>query len=899
MTVIAIWAIRAGTSPAPTSSPDFVTALLDRRMELTHEFASHILKLSSKALVLWPCMLEVFRGEIMLRGLILCFLLMLLAVLPPARHAQDEKAGDEFNKSVQPFFSKNCYLCHNSELKSGNLNLEAYKTADAIKQDGNRLDRVLQKLSAGEMPPKGMPRPDETELKTIIRWLESETKRANAPTAPDPGRVTARRLNRTEYNNTVRDLLGVDLRPADDFPQDDSGYGFDNIGDVLSLSPALMEKYIASAEKIARAAVFGPEQMKPTLVRPKAIWRMIKPSPVPLKDYDLTGLSLPNSTHVIYRFPTDGEYVIRAMMGGERPRASEAIQVILWVDGHEVQTLDLDIEGGGSFSDDRQEFYGWTREFRAKLTAGEHWIAVSIPRLYEGLPPEYGGPNPSKRPKPPPPVFKPPRDATPERIEELRKKFEERLATPAPANAVRINSLEIGGPYQQAKTPSVESLKRIYVCGHLDGHHQPGCARKIIASLAHRAYRRPVTEEEIDQLVKLCALAREQGDSFEEGICLSIQAMLVSPHFLFRIERDRGDQKRGDQKRGDQKAQAAEPVSQHELASRLSYFLWSTMPDDQLLGLADQGTLSNPRVLAAEVRRMLKDPKSRALVENFGGQWLELRKLESVKPDKNRFPEFDEYLRISMRRETELFFDYIVHEDRSILDFIDANYTFINEPLAALYNIPDIKGPEFRKVTLASDTGRGGILTQPAILTVSSYATRTSPVLRGKWILGNLLNAPPPPPPPDVPNLNEAAVGSSASLRQQLEEHRKNATCASCHSRMDPLGFGLENFNAIGAWRTMDGKFPIDSSGVLPDGRKFQGPQELKAILKADRDGFTEGLTEKLLTYALGRGLEPYDKPAVKEIAGRVAADDYRFSSLVLEIVKSLPFQMRRGNQSP
>lgn len=319
------------------------------------------------------------------------------------------------------------------------------------------------------------------------------------------------------------------------------------------------------------------------------------------------------------------------------------------------------------------------------------------------------------------------------------------------------------------------------------------------------------------------------------------------------------------------------------------------MPDDELLRCADQGRLKKPEVLAAQVERLLKDPKSRALVESFGGQWLELRKLESVKPDRERFPEFEEYLLRSMRRETELFFDNILRQDLSILDFLDGNYTFLNERLAQFYKIAGVTGTEFRKVDLTG-TERGGVLTQASVLTVSSYATRTSPVLRGKWILENLLNAPPPPPPPDVPNLDEARIGQSASMREQLEQHRKNATCASCHARMDPLGFGLENFDATGAWRTQDGKFPVDASGTLPDGRSFKGPQELRAILRADRTAFTEGLTEKLLTYALGRGLERYDKPAVKKIASLVAAENYRFSSLVLEIVRSLPFQMRRGN---
>ena len=319
------------------------------------------------------------------------------------------------------------------------------------------------------------------------------------------------------------------------------------------------------------------------------------------------------------------------------------------------------------------------------------------------------------------------------------------------------------------------------------------------------------------------------------------------------------------------------------------------MPDDELLLCAEQGILRRPAVLTLEVRRMLRDPKSHSLVENFGGQWLELRKLESVKPDRQRFPEFEDYLRVSMRRETELFFENIVREDRSILDFIDGNYTFLNERLARFYQIPGVRGPEFRKVLLNGNEQRGGVLTHASVLTVSSYATRTSPVLRGKWILENILNAPPPLPPPDVPNLDEAKIGSTASLRQQLEQHRQNPTCAACHVRMDPLGFGLENFDAIGAWRTQDGKFPIDASGILPDGRSFHGPHELKVIVKANSTAFAECLSEKLLTYALGRGLERYDKPTVKKIAGGVEAHNYRFSSLVLEIVRSLPFQMRRG----
>ncbi len=819
--------------------------------------------------------------------MIVLFLLLWVALEPPARRAQQAPGAASFESSVLPFLAANCYACHNAQLSSGGLNLEAYTTAASIARDREKWERLRQKLQAGEMPPKGRPRPDQAQLAAVISWIERELLRHSHAPGPTAGHVTARRLNRAEYNNTVRDLLGVDLRPADDFPQDDSGYGFDNIGDVLSLSPVLMERYLAAAEKVARAAIFGPELLKPTLVQYRPQGRNIKPSRTPLFDYDLTGLSLPNALHLEHRFPASGEYLFRVFLGGTRPAASEPLSIALWVDGERVQTVSFDPEKLASFEIDRQELGGKVVELRAPVKAGEHWIAVSLLRLYEGLPPRYKGPNPSQRPQPPPPEFKPPPGLPPERVAELRKRFEERRAEldRIAANDARIGYLEIGGPYNQVRGPSAESLKKVYTCGHLTGQHEASCARKIITNLARRAYRRPVTPQEVTQLVHLVSLALERGDSFEEGICQALQAILVSPHFLFRIEK-------GTNVRQGQRA-AARLLNSHELAVRLSYFLWSSMPDEELMRLADQGRLHQRVVLKRELQRMLKDPKARALVENFGGQWLELRKLETVKPDRQRFPEFDEYLRLSMRRETELFFEHIVREDGSILDFIDSNYTFLNERLARFYQIPGVQGPEFRKVELPANAQRGGILTHASILTVSSYTTRTSPVLRGKWILENFLNAPPPPPPPEVPNLDEAKINSAASLRQQLEEHRRNPICASCHARMDGLGFGLENYNAIGAWRAQEGAQPIDASGTLPDGRSFRGPQELKAILRAERDAIVEGLTEKLLIYALGRGLESYDRPTVKKIARKVAADNYRFSSLVLEIVKSEPFQTR------
>jgi hypothetical protein len=842
--------------------------------------------------------------------LVSCFLLFLLAMgasaqraqqatippvapLPPAAQSPEppKETTEGFDTIVRPFVAENCVPCHGFKKQKNGLNLESYESVASLTDDHERWAEVVRKLRAREMPPEEEPQPSEHKRQAVAGWLARELERIDRTTPPDPGRVTARRLNRSEYNNTVRDLLGVETHPADDFPQDDAGYGFDNIADVLSLSPVLMEKYVSAGEKVSRMAVFGPPILKPTLIRLRSEGRRVRDARTYPDAYDLTGLSMPNAFHAVHRVPVEGDYVIRVALGGLRPAGSEPIAVTLWVDERQVQAIPHDQERAASFNDDRQDFGGHTLEFKVRLGAGDRRIAVAIPRIFEGLPLRYNGPKPSKRPAPPPRQFKPPPTASPERIEQLRKQF---AATQAdlekiPMNGVRVNSVDVGGPYAQATGPSRASLLKVYTCGHVKSAHTALCARRIVTSLARRAFRRPVTARELDSYVDLVKRVEKQEGSLAEGLAVGIQAILVSPDFLFRMERDRA--------KGATKA-AHHPISQHELATRLSYFLWSSMPDAQLRRAADLGTLRNPRVFSAQVRRMLRDPKSRALAENFGGQWLQFRALESVTRDRERFPDFEDYLRLSMRRETELFIEDIIRQDRRILDFIDGRYSFLNERLARHYGIPNVSGPDFRRVDL-SDTPRGGVLTQASVLTVSSYATRTSPVLRGRWVLDNLLDAPPPEPPPDVPNLKEEEIGSAASMREQLEMHRKDPTCASCHRRMDPLGFGLENFDAVGAWRTVDGKFPIDATGTLPDGRSFNGPEELRAILKADHQAFEHCLTAKLLTYALGRGLERYDKRTVSGIVSRLPEHEYRFSGLILEIVNSLPFQSRRSASTP
>ena len=783
---------------------------------------------------------------------------------------------------VFSFVDKSCIACHNAKLKSGDVDLASPRTANTFDEDREIWEKALGKMKTGQMPPPGMPRPEAGAVRQITVWLENEFDRQDRTVKPDPGRVAAHRLNRAEYNNTIRDLLGADIRPADNFPADTAAFGFDNISDALSLSPALLENYVDAAERSVRTALFGPEKRKPAAVHYSAPVRINDTRgrsslPKDLFNYDQTGLSTLHSMHVVHRFPVDGEYSFRIVLNGHRPNQSEPVHPALFIDGKMIQEFEVDAT----------DLEGQIVELRTQVTAGDHLLSASYLRTYHGLPPSYKGPEPSKRP--PEPLISARGKLTEKDIETLRK-YGTRIKTDSIETRVdnRFESLDVGGPFTQATAPSPLSLRKIYVCGHAQGKHMDGCARTVITRFASRAFRRPVKAQEVAHYVDLVALARKQGDSFEEGIATALQAILVSPNFLYRMETD-------------QPAQAGRPwapVTQYELASRLSDVLWSTMPDEELLRVAGQGGLRKPAVLARQVMRMLRDPKANALVEGFAGQWLQFRNIDVVKPDQERFPVFDDGLRHAMRRETELFIGSIVQEDGSLLNLLDANYTFLNERLARFYGIGGVNGPAFRRVDVAGTARGGGVLAHASVLTISSYSTRTSPVLRGKWILENLLNAPPPAPPASVPPLDDAKVGQSGTLRQQMEEHRKNPACASCHSVMDPLGFGLENFNAIGAWRTEDGKFPVDSKGTLPDGRSFQSPGELKAILKSNRDAFVRGLTEKLLTYALGRGLERYDRPAIAGITDKVSSGDYRFSQLILGVVTSLPFQNRRAREA-
>jgi hypothetical protein len=760
--------------------------------------------------------------------------------------AAQPAADPVYKERVVPFLAKNCGSCHNEKVRMGNVSL-----ADPGR-DTTIWSKVHERLSTGRMPPPGSPRPDASDTAFVLAWMEPLTKHSRA--AADAGRVTSRRLNREEYNNTIRDLLGIATRPADEFPLDDAGYGFDTVGDVQSVSPMLMEKYIAAARRLSKLAVYGePVPAKPT----KLVRFMTKKS----QDDPTPGVLPFSNRGAIYgsfSFPVSGEYELRMRVGNYRPRVNQTprqrdlsrkrglseaekqeldalnrqayppVRMVLTLDGRQILTEV--VEGNIDFQYAHGESIA-----RVKVDAGVHHFRASFP-AFANLENPLDNMNTDGR----------------------RKLF--------------IDYLDIVGPFNPAVSRS-ELQRMLFACDE----QTPACAEKMVGALARRAYRRAVTPEEVNRLAGLVAQVRSRGDSFAEGIRVALEAVLLSPHFLFRPE---------------PAARREEPVSDYDLASRLSYFLWSSMPDETLLRAAGQGVLRQPAVLRAQVQRMLEDPKADALVENFAGQWLSLRILDKRKPDPKQFPRVDDELLDAMRRETTLFTKAILQENRSILEFLDGRSMFVNGPLARHYGIAGVDGEEFQHVQ-PKDGRRGGVITQGAVLTLSSYATRTSPVLRGRWVLETLLGTPPPPPPADVPALPEGTHANTASLRQRLEQHRENPNCAVCHDLMDPIGFGLENFDAAGAWREKDGGFPIDNSGRLSSGETFRGPEELRRVLTKQSSMFARNFVEKLITYALGRGLEPGDAPEVDRILKVTAADGYRARTLIQEIINSRVFLMR------
>jgi hypothetical protein len=736
-----------------------------------------------------------------------------------------------------------CDTCHFGPKARAGVNLESLDLAN-LDSDGALWEKVLRKLRSREMPPPGAPRPDVTTYEVLVNAIEGERDRL-ADARPNPGRPTLHRLNREEYANAIRDLLALDIDVSDLLPADDTGYGFDNIGDVLTVSPSLLERYLLAAGKISRQAVGDtamPASYQTYSLRPglKQAERMSETMP----------LGSRGGTAIQHRFPVDGEYEIS--VGLQRDRADAILsngrerKLDLRLDDQRLELFTIAAQnktlGAGEEADSHLKV-------RLPVQAGVRTVVATF--LKDTMVPEGI-------------VFKP-------RIDAIQAHFE------------GVGAISIAGPFNVKGPGATPSRGRIFVCHPSAAAEEEACAEKIITAFAHRAYRRPVTADDLPQLIALYRQGATTG-GFETGVRLALQKILVSPEFLFRVELDPAD---------------AQPGSVHrirdiELASRLSFFLWSSIPDDELLAVAERAELSDPKVLESQVRRMLADPRSKSLVKNFTGQWLFLRNIAGMQPDVSAFPNFDENLRDALRKETELVLESTLRENRSVADLLNTDYTFINQRLAEHYGIKGVYGSEFRRIAV-TDPKRQGLLGHASIMAVTSYPDRTAPTIRGKWVLEQLLGTPPPPPPPNVPALKEDSAVRVLTMRQRMEEHRASPQCAVCHRIMDPIGFALENFDGLGRWRDVDGEegtTKIDSSGVLPDGTAFDGPVGLRDILVAKRGMFVETFTERLLTYALGRGTEPYDAPVIRKIVRESASGDYHWSSIILGIVKSKPFQM-------
>jgi hypothetical protein len=744
-----------------------------------------------------------------------------------------------------------CVSCHNERVKTADLMLDR---VDVTTPGTNAevWEKVMRKVHTGTMPPSNMPQPSQEDRKALLTWLETSLDSA-AATKPNPGRTdTLRRMNRTEYRNAIRDLLLLDIDANSLLPADESGHGFDNLT-VGDLPPTLLDRYISAAQKISRLAIGSTQtSMQADTIRlPADRTQETHVDGLPLGTRG--GVSIP------YTFAQDGEYEIQVWLardlsgnvGGLRER-SRSHEMVVLVDREPEKTFTIQ-----KLVDDDTTL---DKDLRVRVTvsAGPHDIGVTFINDSSSL-------------------------LEAQRQPQLARFNERRHPRTAPA----VDQVSVSGPYAAKGATDTPSRRRIFVCRPegADTEKELACARTILSTLMRRAYRRPVSKAEVEGPLALYRDGRADGD-FDASIGGALSAVLINPEFLFRVEADPKNIAAG----------AAYRITDLELASRLSFFLWSSIPDDELLDLAIRGRLSRPEELEKQTRRMLADPRSFNLATNFAGQWLRLRNLDAVVPSTKLYPDFDDNVREAFRQETELFFDSVLREDRSVLDLIRADYTFLNERLARHYGIPNVYGSHFRRVTLAPDSRRGGLLRQGSVLSVTSYATRTSPIIRGVYVLDNIFGAPPPPPLPNVPALDEGTVSASLPMRERLAAHRKNAVCASCHRTIDPVGFALENFNAIGQWRNYEGEGdPIDASGALPGAGEFRGVTGLEDALLSRPEMFTSALTEKLLVFALGRGIEYYDAPAVRTIVRDTAKDRYRFSSIILGIVKSTPFQMRRS----
>jgi len=761
----------------------------------------------------------------------------------PASPPAADPLARQFDTLIKPFVTQYCYQCHGNGKKRGELALDEFTSLAHVRQNPNAWESVADALRQQVMPPKkSTDQPAKADVDKVLAWIDGAINTYDPAGPRDPGRVAIHRLNRTEYNHTIRDLVGVNFEPAADFPADDTGYGFDNIADVLSMSPLLAEKYLAAAEQIVDKAIVTDAGRRRAPRYDGLAMQPVGGSSSPFNSSRTARVLLTNGEAVVtHEFTQAGSYEVRVSAFGEQAGA-EPPRLVLKLDDKELRVFDVPNE------EDRPRTFA----HRFDTTPGKRRLALAYVNNYVNL----NHPDPKLR---------------------------------GDRNLV-IEHVEIDGPAGAAATaapkapPPPESHRRIMFCGPGDGAEGEAFAAKIVERFATRAFRRPATPAEVQRFVKLYRLARTEKETFEQGIKVALTAVLISPHFLYRIELD-----------PPAAGTSPHPLTDHELATRLSYFLWSSTPDDELLALAAANKLRDPHVLAEQVRRMLLHDRSAALTKNFVGQWLELRNLDDLTPDARKFPNFDGSLKRAMAREAELFFDNLKREDRSLIELLDADYTFANERLAKLYGIGGVTGDKFQRVKLTG-TPRGGVVTMAGVLAVTSMPGRTSPVKRGKFLLDQILGTPPPPPPPDIPSLTEKGQDtSSTTMRQRLEQHRADANCSVCHMKLDPLGFSLENFDLSGAWRDTDGGAPVDSSGELPGGIKLDGPVALKKVLVERKAQFARCMAEKMLTYALGRGVEGYDRATVQDIVRHIEGNGYRFSSLVEGIVKCDAFRKRRA----
>jgi mono/diheme cytochrome c family protein len=781
-------------------------------------------------------------------GATLCLGLVPLQAQVPAQHGSGPAS---VNKALVDQY---CVVCHNDRARTGGLSLQHADFVD-VPKGAETWEKVIRKLGVGAMPPQGMPRPSASALQGLASYLETSIDRA-AAAHPNPGRVSMHRLNRAEYANAIHDLLDLNVNATDLLPPDDEAAGFDNMADVLRMSPSLMERYLSASWNISRRAV-GDMAIAPSTT----VYRV---RPDLSQDQHIAGLPLGTRGGIVenHTFPLNASYIVKVRMWRntfDLMRGMEdAHQIEISIDGKPVKTVTV---GGrtdfikmaanpGAFGTDLDQ----KLTVKLPLTAGVHTVAA-----YTLLRSHAEKDN----------LIKP----------FLRTTVDGLDITGDPS----VDRLSIEGPFDQTGPGDTPSRRKIFTCRPASAQDEVPCARKILSALARRAYRRPVKDSDLETLLSFFQRGRNKGGSFDAGIESALELILASPEFLVRFEEDPENVAPG----------GVYHISDLALASRLSFFLWSTGPDDELLDLAAKGRLHDPAILRAQTLRMLADPRSQALIDNFAEQWLFLRNLKNSAPDLQIFPDFDDNLRQAMRQETKLFFESVVREDRSVMDLLNADYTFVNERLARHYGIPNVYGNQFRRIKI-TDPDRRGLLGQASILTVTSYPNRTSPVQRGKWILTNILGTPPNPPPPNVPALKENAAGAKPlSLRQRMELHRANQPCAGCHKNMDPVGFALENFDAIGRWRTKDDGTTIDASGTLFDGSKVDGPVELREMLTRRPETFVGVMTEKLLTYAIGRSLQYYDMPAVRGIVSQAKRYNFRFSDVVLGVVQSVPFEMK------